>query len=233
MKKNSPAVLQAFIDIFFPRQCFGCETPLKFYEINLCLDCQIRVPLTSFHKTKKNLLFQKLELHFPIENATALFHFEKEGVLAHLIHLFKYQGIQKIGLFLGEWLAENLIESGSFQNLNGIVPVPLHPAKKRKRGFNQAELIANILAEKLKIPVYSHALKRIKNTTALAHLGEINRHKEVQNAFLRNPSFSSKPQHLLLIDDVFTTGATLAACAKALRKNSEIKLSIAVLACRL
>ena len=77
MKKNSPAVLQAFIDIFFPRQCFGCETPLKFYEINLCLDCQIRMSLTSFHKTKKNLLFQKLELHFPIENATALFHFEK------------------------------------------------------------------------------------------------------------------------------------------------------------
>jgi ComF family protein len=117
--------------------------------------------------------------------------------------------------------------------LDAIVPVPLHTVKKRKRGYNQSELIAKALSKKTKLTLLSDVLIRVKNTTALAQLGETERELEVRNAFELNFKYKDQPVHLLLVDDVLTTGATLAACASALLKNSKIKISIAVLACRL
>lgn len=233
MKKNSTVVFQTLADFIFPRHCYGCETTLKFYEQSLCLKCQINLPLTTLHLTKENLLFQKLKTHFALEAATSLFYFEKEGVLSHLIHLFKYKKVKKIGPFLGAWLGDTLLESQLFNQVDGIVPVPLHPTKKRKRGYNQSDLIAEALSKKMKLPVFSKLLIRVKNTSALALLGESERKREVRNAFEINSKRQTHPLHLLLVDDVLTTGATLTACATALLSNANIKLSIAVLACRL
>lgn len=233
MKKNSKAIFQTLSDYIFPRNCYGCEVRLEFYEKHLCLNCQIQLPLTLFHQTTENPLFQKLSNRFPTESATSLFYFEKEGVLAHLIHLFKYNGVKEIGVFLGPWLGDHLKESAMTADLDAIVPVPLHTVKKRKRGFNQSELIAKALSKKTKLPLLSEVLIRVKNTTALAQLGETERELEVRNAFELNIKYSDQPMHLLLVDDVLTTGATLTACASALLKNSKIKISIAVLACRL
>jgi ComF family protein len=232
MKKNSKAIFQTLSDFIFPRHCYGCEVPLEFYEKYLCLNCQIQLPLTLFHQTTKNPLFQKLSIRFPTVSATSLFYFEKDGVLAHLIHLFKYNGVKEIGSFLGAWLGDHLKES-TVKELDAIVPVPLHTVKKRKRGYNQSELIAKALSKKTKLPLLSEVLIRVKNTTALAQLGETERELEVRNAFELNFKYKDQPMHLLLVDDVLTTGATLAACASALLKNSKIKISIAVLACRL
>ena len=233
MKKNTFALIQTFKDLIFPRNCFGCESPLNFYEKRLCLSCQIQLPLTSFHFTHKNPLFQKLNLQFETMAATSLFFFQKEGVLSNMIHLFKYKGVKKIGYFLGDWLANCLLESTFFKNIEGIVPVPLHSKKQKSKGYNQAEIIAAALSKKMGVPLYKKVLIRVKNTTALARLGESERKDEVNNAFQIHPSFTLRNQHLLLVDDVLTTGATLSACASVLLKNSDIKLSIAVLACRL
>ena len=131
MKKNTFALIQTFKDLIFPRNCFGCESPLNFYEKRLCLSCQIQLPLTSFHFTHKNPLFQKLNLQFETMAATSLFFFQKEGVLSNMIHLFKYKGVKKIGYFLGDWLANCLLESTFFKNIEGIVPVPLHSKKAK------------------------------------------------------------------------------------------------------
>ncbi len=109
MKKNTFALIQTFKDLIFPRNCFGCESPLNFYEKRLCLSCQIQLPLTSFHYTHKNPLFQKLNLQFETMAASSLFFFQKEGVLSNMIHLFKYKGVKKIGYFLGDWLANSLL----------------------------------------------------------------------------------------------------------------------------
>lgn len=233
MKKKSVAVFKCLIDFIFPRHCYGCRNTLEFYEKNLCLGCQIKLPHTSLHLTHKNLLYEQLKFRIPLEAATSLFYFEKNGVLAHLIHLLKYSGEKKIGAFLGSWLGDHLEESPFFNEIDGIVPVPLHPVKKRKRGYNQADLIAHALSKKINSPVLSKILIRVKNTSALAQLGESEREQEVQNAFELNSNKLNHSQHLLLVDDVLTTGATLTACANALAKNGNIKLSIAVLACRL
>lgn len=233
MKKNSKAILQTLSDFIFPRQCYGCETPLKFYEKKICTSCLIQLPLTSFCTSIANPLYQKLSLRFPIQTATSLFYFEKEGILAHLIHLFKYSGAKELGFFLGSWLGACLKEGLIAEDIDAIVPVPLHPLKKRKRGYNQSELIAKALSKKMKRPLLSQGLIRVKNTTALAQLGKNERELEVQHAFQTNLNITDRSLHLLLVDDVLTTGATLSACASTLLINSNIKISIAVLACRL
>jgi ComF family protein len=232
MKKNKFALFQSCSDLVFPRSCYGCQALLEFYENCLCLNCQINLPITDFNFLKRNLLLQKLELSFPVEAATSLGYFEKEGLLAHLIHLFKYQGEKKLGTFLGLWVGTTLKESPHFKDIEGLIPVPLHPSKRRKRGYNQAEILAKAISKKMKLPLFSKSIIRVKNTTALAMLGKKQRQLEVKNAFSVIPN-EPLPKHLLLIDDVVTTGATLSACANALTKHRAVKLSIVVLGCRL
>ena len=99
MKKNSKAIFQILSYFIFQRHCYGCEVPLEFYEKYLCLNCQIQLPLTLFHQTTENPLFQKLLIRFPTVSATSLFYFEKDGALAPLIYLFKYFGVKEIGSF--------------------------------------------------------------------------------------------------------------------------------------
>lgn len=232
VKKSISPLFQSFIDLIFPRHCYGCSAALRFYENKLCLSCQISLPLTSLHLTRENPLYQKLSTRFPLKATTSLFYFEKEGVLARLIYLLKYNGVYQLGTFLGEWLAEHLKESPFFDSIDGIIPVPLHPKRKRKRGYNQAELIAEAVAHQLKVPLYSEVLKRIRNTTSLVLLGEKERENEI-TAAIRCIKKIENAQHLLLIDDVLTTGTTLNTCAQSLRKEQTLKLSIAVVGCRL
>ena len=233
MKKLHSPTLQSLSDLLFPRSCLGCNRYLNFYESTLCITCQIELPQTHFQNTRKNPVFNKLDLLFPIEAATAAFIFQKEGLVAHLIYDFKYKGNHQSGLLLTHYLTIAFKESLLFREIEGIVPVPLHHTRKRKRGFNQAEIIGKVIAQKLKIPFYADGLIRLKKTKALAHIGDEDRWNEIKDAFVINSSYKRLPNHLLLVDDVITTGATLSACADALKKNSSLKLSIAALACRL
>ena len=233
MKKLLPHTLQSFSDLLFPRSCLGCNQYLNFHEVALCLRCQIELPQTHFHQIHNNPVFKKLKLLFSLEAASAAFTFQKEGRIAHLIHRFKYNGNHQCGIILAHYLANTLNESIFFKKIEGIIPVPLHPSRERKRGFNQAEIIGKILSKKLGIPHFTKVLIRSKKTRALAHIGEEARWTEIKDALKVNSSSINLPKHLLLIDDVITTGATLNACADALKKNSSIKLSIAALACRL
>ena len=211
----------------------GCNQHLNFHESSLCVSCQIELPQTHFHLTQNNPLFQKLKALFQLEKATGAFTFQKEGLIAHLIHDFKYKGNLQSGIILATYLAYSLQESLFFKKIEGIIPVPLHPSREKKRGFNQAEIIGKLLSEKLKIPLFTDVLIRVKKTKALAHIGDKERWKEIKDAFIVNPTYNALPKQLLLIDDVITTGATLTACSLAFEKNSSIKLSIAALACRL
>ena len=223
----------AFVDLIFPRVCLGCKRHLNFYEKVLCLGCRLDLPLTHFHKKRENPLFHKLKLNFPLENASALFYFEKEGKVAQMIHQFKYLDQPQLGLYLGHWLGDTLLESPYLKKIDGIIPVPLHPSKKRKRGYNQAALIATALSEKLKVPLVKKTLIRVKKTQSLAHIGYDQRWREVDHAFKSRKTLPLEMKHVLLVDDVITTGATLTACATALLKKNPLKLSIVSLACRL
>ncbi|MDG1022808.1 MAG: ComF family protein [Flavobacteriaceae bacterium] len=233
MKKLLAPILQSFSDLLFPRTCLGCNQYLNFHEAALCLRCQIELPQTHFHLTPNNPVFKKLKLLFTLEAASAAFVFQKEGRIADLIHQFKYNGNLSCGNLLAHYLANTLDQSAFFKKVEGIIPVPLHPSRQRKRGFNQAEIIGKVLSKKLGIPLFTEVLIRYKKTRTLAHIGEEARWIEIKDAFKVNSSSVNLPKHLLLIDDVITTGATLAACTNAFKKNSTIKLSIAALACRL
>lgn len=225
--------LNSFVDLLFPRTCISCSSHLDFYEKMLCLNCQLELPQTGFHLEKENPLFKKLLLNFPLENAAALFGFQKEGSVARMIHQFKYNKQVNIGRYFGKWLGYMLLESPFFKSLDAIIPVPLHPSKQRTRGFNQAEIIAEPLAKQLQIPLVNKSLKRVKKTKPLAKINHDARWKEVDEAFTIKQPLPKSFEHLLLVDDVITTGATLNACARTLLKNSQIKLSIVSLACRL
>ena len=233
MKKINTTVFQSFLDLLFPRFCGGCSHSLRFYESTICLGCRIEIPQTQFHLHCDNSLHFKLKTLFKLKHATALFLFEKEGAVAQMIHQFKYKKHQKTGVFLSKWLANTLRESPLYSDLDYIVPVPLHPLKRKKRGFNQSEIIAKEISKTLKVPVMNHLLIRTKNTRALAQIGENERQEEVKGAFELSMNLNQVSLHLLLVDDVITTGATLTACAKVLLKNNTLKLSIAALACRL
>jgi len=198
----------------------------------LCLHCQLDLPITNFHKTHKNPLYEKLKKTIPIKSASSLFYFNKEGIASKLIHQFKYLDQQKIAVYLGEWLGEVLKENTQIKEAEGIIPVPLHPAKQKKRGYNQAEIIGMSLSKKLQIPLYNNLVVRVKNTKALASIGYEKRKEEIHQAFDLKVPFEEPLSHLLLVDDVITTGATITSCAKALLKNKGIQLSIVSLACR-
>lgn len=191
MKKNLNPICQSFADLIFPRHCYGCTAGLRFYEKYLCLKCHIALPLSYLPQAnaKNNPLVQKLSSLFPLETATSLFYFEKEGVLAHLIHLLKYKGVHQLGTFFGEWLAEHLLGYSFISSVEGIIPVPLHPKRKKIRGYNQAEIIAKTVAQKLNLPLYTAALKRIRNTTSLVLLGDRERENEMAGAILYAKKF--------------------------------------------
>lgn len=233
MQKNILRLVKDFVQLFFPKVCYGCHTALEPYEKVICTRCHVEVPLTNFHLEEKNTLKKKFEEWLCIQNATALCYFQKEGMVASLIHQFKYQGIQDVGVFLGKWLGHQIKESPFFSSIQLIVPVPLHPKRELKRGFNQASIIGQQISIITEVPLMENGLIRKKNTQHLAHFGTDERWKEIEDAFEVNPQLKNKAIHFLLIDDVITTGATLNACSQSLLEVSGGKISIAALAFRL
>lgn len=192
----------------------------------------MEAPLTHFHRDENNVLKQKLMLLFPVSQATALFYFQKQGMVASLIHQFKYEGVVAIGNYLGQWLGVQLHSSPHFKGVTHIIPVPLHPKRQRKRGFNQAAIIAKKVGKITRLPVLEHGLVRVEHTVQLAKTGYQSRWAIIQDAFEIHPSLKNQKGHFLLIDDVITTGATLNACCIALRKYHAVSVSIATLAVR-
>jgi ComF family protein len=191
--------------------------------------CRHTLPMTSFHKYESNPVEKLFWGRIKIENATAFLFYEKGSKYGHLLHQFKYKGYTEIGLKLGKLFGSQLIET-NFKDIDLIVPVPLHSAKFRKRGFNQSEIIALGISASLGKPVAGQALKRNIFTSTQTKKGRFERWKNVEGIFtVKNPELL-KNKHILLIDDVITTGATLEAVGNAILKIEGTKLSVATLA---
>lgn len=233
LQKKLLQLFQDIIALVFPKICYGCGTLLDSFEKVICTACHVDAPLTDFHLLQQNNLQEKFKEWFAVRNATALFYFQKEGVVAALIHQFKYNGVVEIGVFLGNWLGWQIKESPFYKEIHLIVPVPLHRKRERKRGFNQALIIAKEISSVIEVPLMENALVRKKNTKQLAHIGIDERWKEIENAFEVNPILENSSKNFLLVDDVITTGATLNACSQSLQKCCNGEISIAALAFRL
>jgi ComF family protein len=221
--------IQGFVSLFYPKYCFACNTTLLGNEDYLCTMCRHTLPVTLFHEHKDNPVEKLFWGRIKVENATAFMFYDKGNKYGHLLHQFKYKGFLEIGLMLGTMFGNQLIDT-DFKEIDLIIPVPLHRAKLRKRGFNQSEIFAQGISGVLGKPLIGKALKRNVFTSTQTKKGRYERWKNVSNIFeVRNPE-SLQNKHILLIDDVITTGATLEAAGNAILKIEGTKLSVATMA---
>ena len=222
--------LQHLLQLVLPRLCAGCHVPLLDGETIVCLTCSLEVPLAHFHGSAENDAAARLAGRFPFERATAHLHFAEDSLTQHLIHLLKYKRRAGIGLQLGELFGRALKEADWTEDIHLIVPVPLHPKKEATRGFNQSALLAKGMAESTGIPTDARALRRIRHTESQTRKTRAERIENVAGAFVaRNPR-KLVGKHVLLVDDVLTTGATVESCAQAVLAIPGTRVSVATLA---
>ena len=222
-------IIRHLIEVFYPSLCAACDEPLVKNENLLCTTCRYELPRTNFHLHPENDITQIFWGRVPIEHATAHYYFQKGGPVQKLIHKLKYKGEKDIGFEIGKIIGRELNQT-CFNEIDLIVPVPLHKSRQRKRGYNQSECLANGISTTMSKPVFSKVLfRRIANVTQTKkHRYE--RWENVESIFvLKNPELIYF-KHILLVDDVITTGATLEACATALLQAEGVKVSIVALA---
>lgn len=222
---------KSFFNLFYPDICQSCGDYLLQQEHAICTKCLFQLPKTNFHLIEDNAITMLFWGKVRIEYATAFAFFKKAEKMQHLIYQLKYRNKKDIGIELGKQLGLQLKSSDFFQTVDIIVPVPLHPKKKRMRGYNQSELIAKGIAFVMQKQVNFDNLYRTVHTESQTKKDKFERWENVKNVFQLKDSHLFRDKHILLIDDVVTTGATLEACAKALLKSSGCRVSVATLAC--
>ncbi|HBX45926.1 ComF family protein [Limibacterium fermenti] len=219
-------LFEDLLQLFFPGTCLICGEKLVSGEEGVCLDCLYRLPRTHNFDIPGNEAEVLMSGRFPFVRIATFCLYSKGGMLPPLIHELKYEGRKEIGLLLGRICGRELYGSRFFAPLEGIVPVPLHPKKQTKRGFNQAEIIADGLSEVLSIPVLTGNLVRVEYNSTQTKRSKIQRWKNVEDIFRVNNPEQFAGKHLLLVDDVLTTGATIEACAHALAVCVDLKISV-------
>lgn len=218
-----------FLHLFYPRYCLGCSDSLVKGEEIICTRCMLQMPQTDYHLEKENPLRIRLEGRIKIGYGMALFKFSKDGSVQHLMHQFKYNHHPEIGIMLGKLYGCKMKEIDLSDPFDLIIPVPLHPSRKRKRGYNQSEKFGEGLSVILEIPC-TEALVRNAKTLTQTRKTKLNRWQNVSNVFSLRQGIDVSNKHVLLVDDVITTGATLEACAVVLEKCGCRLVSIACLA---
>ncbi|MDR1402433.1 MAG: ComF family protein [Tannerellaceae bacterium] len=223
-------ILINFIHLFFPRLCLLCRTPLIQEEKHICLDCLCDLPLTNFHTNENNPVFQLLTGKVDIVSATAWLHYEKGAKVQRLVHSFKYYNNKNIAYQLGRQMGLSLHSYIINQKIDCLIPVPLHKKRRRQRGYNQSEWICKGLASVIHIPVCTNGLQRKTASDTQTKKSLYARWTNVQQLFVLNDKQDLEGKHILLIDDVVTSGSTLGMCVKTLQEVSGIKISILALA---
>lgn len=206
-------ITQDFLQLIYPNLCLGCGNRMANQEGQICFSCIESLPYTN-ESIHKNSLLDKLAALSPIAGSYALCYYNRGSIVQELMKELKYRKQPSIGVSLGQLLGDKLIEQ-SF-SVDEIVPVPLHPKRKRKRGYNQARKIAEGVSEKLDVPINEVLLLRTVNTKTQTNRSKLNRFENVENIFAIEQSEQLKGKRFLLIDDVVTTGATMLSCAKVL-----------------
>ena len=222
-------IKDSLIHIIFPHVCDGCGSDLLNIESRLCIRCFASLPETNFEEHPGNPVEKIFWGRLLIVNATAQFYFTKESLMQHLMHQFKYKGNKDLGLQLGRMMGNALKASNRFNNIDALIPLPLFPSKEKKRGYNQATILCEGIAEILNRPVLSNIITRPQHTETQTKKGRIERWRNIEGKFQLQEHQSIQNKHLLLVDDVVTTGATLEACGNELLYGENVKLSIATL----
>ena len=221
---------QGLVHLFYPSLCEGCGKALLNTETVLCIGCKMQIPQTNYHHHLINDTVLRFAGRIPIIHASTFAYFINDGLLQHLLHGLKYGNKQDIGRFLGAEFAYSLLQLTDWiTTIDLIIPVPLHPKKEQARGYNQSMLLAEGMSKVLNIPATDKLLLRVKHTDSQTKKSRADRLTNMQGAFSISNTATLKNKHILLIDDVLTTGATLEACALVLLQIEGIKISIATI----
>lgn len=222
--------LSSFLSLLFPRCCIVCGRPLARGEECICAMCNIDMPRTNYHLRKDNPVEKLFWGKIPLERATSFFFYHKGSDFRQILHQLKYGGQKELGAIMGRYMAAEFSSSGFFEGIDVIVPVPLHKKKQRIRGYNQSEWIARGVSAVTGIMIDTESVVRRKNTETQTHKSMFERWENVDGIFeLRNPE-SLVGKHVLIVDDVLTTSATVAACASSLKDVEGVRISILTLA---
>lgn len=218
--------LNDIIELFYPRICCGCGTPLLNGEEVICLNCHIKLPRTEFLFQSENPIEKLFWGRLPISHASSFLYFRKSGLTQRLIHQLKYKGRHEIGYHLGYLFGQELGET--FQDIlpDYITTVPLHPNRIKQRGYNQSDAIAEGLSQASGIPFLPNLLSRNEATETQTKKKRYKRWENIENKFELNLSVNIENKHIVLLDDVITTGATMEACGKSIIESNNTKLSM-------
>ncbi len=219
-----------FLNLFYPNLCLICGNSLMRNEHQICLSCLHEIPQTGYHLQKDNPLEKRFWGKVPIFRGTAFYFFHKGSPFQKLLHELKYKGNKEIGVIMGKYSALELLHSPDFCSIDVIVPVPLHPKKYAKRGYNQSDLICKGISEVLQKPVDAVNLRRIRENTSQTKKSVYDRYLNTENLFELKDKTAFQNKHVLIVDDVLTTGSTIESCIKALLDTPGIKVSVFTLA---
>ena len=219
-------LLKDFFYLFYPNICANCKEQLLQNEKVICTFCRHDLPLTNFKSYTRNKVSSIFSGRITIEKAYALLFFRKQGITKNLIHDLKYKGNEEVGVFFGNWIGEIVAKNKEFSTVDFIVPVPIHAKKKKIRGYNQVTKFGKCLSMHLKVPLNEDVLIRQSATKTQTLKSRFERFNDLESKFLARNTSIFKEKHILIIDDVITTGATLEACAKELLKTPGVKISI-------
>ncbi|RIV44008.1 ComF family protein [Flagellimonas pelagia] len=224
--KRLAKIINEINNILLPRVCFGCNTQLFRGESILCAVCRHDVPLTDHNYLEENAVDRIFYGRIPIKKAASFTFFSKNGLIKNLLHWLKYKNQEQIGGFLGDWCGAQLKNNPGLDNIEVVIPVPLHPKKLKKRGYNQVALFAQKIAENIHAEYRDDVLLKVINTKTQTKKDRQLRWETSKEAFVLNPDAEINFRHVLLVDDVITTGATIEICARTLLEQHDLEISV-------
>ncbi len=215
-----------FLALIYPRNCVACGNNLFKHEEQVCNKCYINLPKTNFHKQNNNPVASLFYGRVNLELASSFYLFQKKGGIQQMLHSIKYKSNTELATLIGNWYAKDLIENDVIATVNAIIPVPLHVQKLKQRGFNQSEEFARGLAQGLNVELNTTTLLRKDFTETQTKKNKFERWQNVEDVFELKQIEALENKHLLVVDDVVTTGATIEACCQTLLQIPNIKLSV-------
>ena len=221
-------IRDSVLHLLFPHICLGCGNDILPRESSLCLRCLESMPETRFELFPGNPVENLFRGRLSLVSGCAHYFFTRESLMQQLMHLFKYKNNQQLGIQLGKMMGKQLSLSGRF-DVDALVPLPLFPAKEKKRGYNQATLLCEGISEETGIPILDKVVIRPEKTETQTRKGRIERWQNMEGKFMVTDPGLIRGKHILLVDDVITTGATLESCGNELTGSGEAMLSVAAL----
>lgn len=219
-------MLQDFLSLIYPRNCVACGNSLFKHEDQVCNYCYTSLPKTNFHQQQRNPVDTLFYGRTPLLLASSFYLFQKKGSIQKILHAIKYKHNKELAVLIGKWYAEDLKTDPVISKADFIIPVPLHSKKYRMRGFNQSEEFAKGLSDGLKISLNTSVLQRKEFTETQTKKSKYERWENVEDVFGLIVPETFKNKHVIIVDDVITTGATIEACCQLLQSIEGIQISV-------